>query len=110
MHNYTKWCDHVGLPQRPASQNDWFSKSEPFADDACNLLLSEVALVFLIWTEGHNLRYMPELLNFLFWCMRFSSVFEEAANVGSSGRGDVQPVPSDPEMVSPFLTSLSTVY
>eukprot|EP00210_Caulerpa_lentillifera_P005023 g4797.t1 len=103
MHNYVKWCDHVGLPQRPVSQNDWFSKAEPFADDACNLILSEVALMFLVWTEGHNLRYMPELINFLYWCMRFSSIFEEAANVSSGGRGDVQPVPSDPEMIVPNL-------
>ena len=99
MHNYFKWCDHVGLPARPSSQNEWFNKAEPFSDEACNMIVAEVALSYLIWTEAHNLRYLPELLNFIFWTMRFSPAFEEAANVSQNGRGNIQPVPNDPEAV-----------
>lgn len=101
MHNYFKWCDHVGLPYRPASQNEWFSRGEPFSDESCNMIVSEVALSYLIWTEGHNLRYLPEMLNFLYWTMRFSPQFEEAAFVSSTNRGNVNPVPNDPEAVRP---------
>ena len=99
MQNYFKWCDHVNLPYRPSSQSEWFNKTEPFSDEACNMILSEVALSYLVWTEAHNLRYLPELLNFLYWTMRFSPIFEEAANVSQTTRGNIQPVPNDPEAV-----------
>ena len=97
--SYQLWCDHVKLPTRPQSQSEWFDTADPFSDEACNVIVSELALSYLIWTEAHNLRHLPELLNFLFWVMRFSSVFEDAANVPSSARGSNLSVPYNPETV-----------
>ncbi len=35
-------------------------------------LLEELALYFLMYSEGANLRHTPEALWFLFWCLRNS--------------------------------------
>ena len=97
--SYHLWCEHVKLPSRPRSQSEWFDTADPFSDVACNLIVSELALSYLIWTEAHNLRHLPELLNFLFWVMRFSPVFEDAANLSSSALGNILSVPCSPESV-----------
>ncbi len=35
-------------------------------------MLEELALWFLLYSEGANLRHVPETLWFLYWCMRNS--------------------------------------
>ena len=44
--------------------------------------LEELALYFLLYTEGANLRHLPEGLWFLFWVLRNS-----AARMGEVRRG-----------------------
>ena len=40
-------------------------------------LISELALYFLIYTESANMRFAPELLWFIYWCMSHSFVMME---------------------------------
>lgn len=95
---YIGWCNHVGLHQRPVTQADTFAKSEPYSDSVACMLLNELALYMCIWTEGANLRYMPELTCFLYHVLRFSSNFEELLQSKSKGAA----VPTDPEAVSVY--------
>ena len=50
-------------------------------------LLEELALYFLMYSEGANLRHTPETLWFLYWCLRNSHERQMQITV---------PPPSDP--------------
>ncbi|CAD7698034.1 unnamed protein product [Ostreobium quekettii] len=99
--NYFNWCKHVGLPRRPVSQSERFRNKEPYTDEIIIMLMNELALFYCIWTEGANVRYMPEVMCFIFWTMRFSPVFSELDGPldGKKGKGiggEFIPVPVDP--------------
>ncbi|CAD7698647.1 unnamed protein product [Ostreobium quekettii] len=100
--NYFDWCKHVGLPRRPTSQSERFRNKEPFTDEIIIMLMNELALFYCIWTEGANVRYMPEVLCFIFWTMRFSPFFTELDGCGNGqqgkGVGEFIPVPVDPDL------------
>lgn len=93
---YMGWCSHVDLPARPQTQADTFAKSEPYSDSVAHMLLNELGLYMCIWAESANMRYMPELICFLYHVMRFSSTFEDLLQSKSKGVS----VPTDPEAVS----------
>ena len=44
------------------------------------VLLAELSLYFLIFTEAANLRHCPEALWFLFWCSSHSPAFAAFAS------------------------------
>eukprot|EP00457_Paulinella_chromatophora_P000089 gb/GEZN01000089.1/.p1 GENE.gb/GEZN01000089.1/~~gb/GEZN01000089.1/.p1 ORF type:complete len:2202 (-),score=366.59 gb/GEZN01000089.1/:786-7310(-) len=56
--NYKAWCDHLSV--NPQLQHGSASQKQ---DDP---IISDLALWFLVWGEGSNLRHCPELLCFLF--------------------------------------------
>jgi hypothetical protein len=43
--------------------------------------LYELALYYLIYGEGANLRHLPELLWFIFWICRHSKRFEDVRQI-----------------------------
>lgn len=93
---YFGWCNHVGLPFRPQSHEQIFAKSNPYTDQVVHMLLNELALYMCIWTESANLRYMPEMLCFIYYTMRFSPAFDSALKQEEKWRK----IPSDPTSVS----------
>lgn len=75
--HYEKWCDQVGLQKWPSELENRRDGSkaknagvERPADSiqTCHMLVCELALYMLIWTEGANVRHMSEVICFLFWC------------------------------------------
>ena len=62
-------------------------------------LLEELALYFLMYSEGANLRHTPETLWFLYWCLRNSQERQMQITV---------PPPSDPRSAA-FIGGLGWV-
>ncbi|GLC38942.1 hypothetical protein PLESTB_000464000 [Pleodorina starrii] len=72
------WCRKVGLSARPAAvEAEVLSQQHGAADrEVVALLLSELALYFLLYSEAANLRHTPELMWFLFWAAVHSPAME----------------------------------
>jgi hypothetical protein len=68
---YRDWCRHVDLPERiPELALEELRKQGEAVE--WEYLLEELALYFLMYSEGANLRHTPEALWFIFWCLRNS--------------------------------------
>ncbi|GIL42993.1 hypothetical protein Vafri_805, partial [Volvox africanus] len=62
------WCQQVGVSAWPAEMAlEVLSRHRATDREVVQLLLSELALYFLLYSEGANLRHTPELMWFLFW-------------------------------------------
>jgi hypothetical protein len=72
------WCRQVGLAARlAAAEAEVLSSRHAAADrEVVQLLLSELALYFLLYSEAANLRHTPELMWFLFWAAVHSPAME----------------------------------
>ncbi|PSC69540.1 Callose synthase 5 [Micractinium conductrix] len=83
---YRDWCRHVDLPERI---NELTLEKLRESGEAMEweYLLEELALWFLLYSEGANLRHVPEALWFLYWCLRNSHEKQMQITV---------PAPSDP--------------
>ncbi|KAL4451723.1 hypothetical protein ABPG75_007385 [Micractinium tetrahymenae] len=68
---YRDWCRHVDLPER-ISELTLEKLREGGEVVEWEYLLEELALWFLLYSEGANLRHVPEAMWFLYWCMRNS--------------------------------------
>lgn len=69
---YKDWCAHVQLPPRlPALEYKEMCRQRGEIAE-WEFLLEELALYFLVYSEGANLRHTPELIWFIFWMMRNS--------------------------------------
>ncbi|GIL42941.1 hypothetical protein Vafri_764, partial [Volvox africanus] len=62
-----RWCPHLDLRPRPRELQRVLEMTRWADSAALNGLLSELALYFLLYSEGANLRHTPELMWFLFW-------------------------------------------
>ncbi|GFR41022.1 hypothetical protein Agub_g1454, partial [Astrephomene gubernaculifera] len=77
------WCRQVGLAARPAAVASELLGAQGGADPrVLHLLLSELALYFLIYSEAANLRHTPELTWFLFWAANNSPAMERLVREG----------------------------
>jgi hypothetical protein len=68
---YRDWCQHVDLPERIKElELEELRRSGEVVE--WEFLLEELALYFLMYSEGANLRHTAEALWFLYWCLRNS--------------------------------------
>ena len=69
FHSYeTGWCPLVQLKPRPSALTEGHAQTSATSPSGCHLLLCELSLYFLIWSEAANVRHCPEAMWFLFWC------------------------------------------
>ncbi|KAG2499845.1 hypothetical protein HYH03_002136 [Edaphochlamys debaryana] len=78
------WCRQVLLAPRPADTEKEVLCGALAADseEVVGLLLLELCLYFLVWSEAANLRHTPELLWFLFWAARHGAAVDGLARQG----------------------------
>eukprot|EP00878_Enallax_costatus_P004393 GHUV01004631.1.p1 GENE.GHUV01004631.1~~GHUV01004631.1.p1 ORF type:complete len:1313 (+),score=319.45 GHUV01004631.1:85-4023(+) len=81
---YQRWCNKLQLPD-PETQQQGLQQQPPrhrnlTAEDA-PLLLLELSLQFLVYTEAANLRHTPHLLFLIYYIMRGSQAFQQALNL-----------------------------
>lgn len=65
------WRCALRLHAQPLSRV-WHCAPPCHAAQEWEYLLEELALWFLLYSEGANLRHVPETMWFLYWCMRNS--------------------------------------
>ena len=70
-------CPLVRLHPIPKALLERRDKVPALSPEACHMLLCELALFFLIWTEAANVRHMPEAMWFLWWCCAHTVAFTE---------------------------------
>ncbi|PNH01232.1 hypothetical protein TSOC_012892 [Tetrabaena socialis] len=72
------WCRLVGVAARPAAALSEVLGARGAGDaSVLHLLLCELSLYFLLYSEAANLRHTPELMWFLFWAAANSPAFEQ---------------------------------
>lgn len=68
---YRDWCRHVDLPERISELTmEQLQKGGKVVE--WEYLLEELGLWFLLYSEGANLRHVPETMWFIYWCLRNS--------------------------------------
>lgn len=75
--SYTQWAFQVRVDPFPkgSTQDTW--GADLGAAKSTNAALRDLCLYFGLWTEAANLKHTPELMWFLFWCMRNSLNFTQ---------------------------------
>ena len=80
FNGYKDWCHHVELPQYVPDASYEFLRKEKLDLEEWELLLDELSLYFLVYSEAANLRHLPEGLWFLYWCLRNSKTHWNRCN------------------------------
>lgn len=66
--------------------------SDPLGSaQSTNAALLDLCLYFGLWTEAANLKHTPELMWFLFWCMRHSTNFLQLEQHRCPSPWDLEP-------------------
>ena len=74
------WCPLVQLHPRPHQLSMQQQQADVVSAAGCHLMLCELSLYFLIWTEAANVRHCPEAMWFLFWCCCHAPAFVELSS------------------------------
>lgn len=77
---YRAWATQVrveAFPPLKTSTPETLSAEDLGSAETTNVALLDLCLYFGLWTEAANLRHTPELVWFLFWCMRHSENFDQ---------------------------------
>ena len=76
FHAYeTHWCPLVRLKPRLRQLSDLQNSAKATSEAGCQMLLAELSLYFLIYSEAANIRHCPEATWFLFWICAHSPAF-----------------------------------